>query len=89
MIQLLLNKTTPHFQLLPMAKIDKSSLRIHEVPPLQCPKSHKIRIDDESSFSKLTFIIKDAITKPKQAEYKYIVFRSRKSFDKVLSLYHK
>ena len=35
MIQLLLNKTTPHFQLYPMYKVDKSLLRIHEVPPLQ------------------------------------------------------
>ena len=31
MIQLLLNKTTPHFQLLPMSKVDQSLLRIHEV----------------------------------------------------------
>ena len=30
-----LNKATPHFQLLPMSKIDKSKLRIHELPPLQ------------------------------------------------------
>ena len=89
MIQLLLNNPPPHFQLLPMAKVDNSSVRIHEEPLLQYPKSHIIRIDGEGSFSKLTFIIKDAITKPKQAEYKYIVFRSRKSFDKVLSLYHK
>ena len=35
MIQLLLNKTTPHFQLLPMPKVDQSLLRIHEVPPSQ------------------------------------------------------
>ena len=34
-IQLLVNKTTPHFQLLPMSKVDQSELRIHEVPPLQ------------------------------------------------------
>ena len=27
--------TTPHFQLLPMSKIDESKLRIHEAPPLQ------------------------------------------------------
>ena len=39
MIQLLLNKTTPHFQLLPMSKVDQSELRIHEVPPLQLAKS--------------------------------------------------
>ena len=42
MIQLLLNKTMPHFQLLPISKVDTSSLRIHEVPPLQYPKSHII-----------------------------------------------
>ena len=37
MIQLILNKTTPHFRLLhvPMSKVDQSVLRIHEVPPLQ------------------------------------------------------
>ena len=35
MIQLLLNKTMPHFQLLPMSKVDQSLLRIHEVQPLQ------------------------------------------------------
>ena len=28
MIQLLLNKTTPHFKLLPMPKVDQSFLRI-------------------------------------------------------------
>ena len=42
MIQLLLNKTTPHFQLLPMSKVDQSKLRIREVPPLQQSKSHII-----------------------------------------------
>ena len=42
MIQLLLNKTTPHFQLLPMSKVDQSQLRICEVSPLQYPKSHII-----------------------------------------------
>ena len=42
MIQLLLSKTAPHFQLLPMSKVDQSLLRIHEVPPLQKPKSHMI-----------------------------------------------
>ena len=31
MIQLLLNKTTPHFQLLPMSKVDQSLLRIHRL----------------------------------------------------------
>ena len=42
MIQLLFNKTTPHFQLLPMSKVDQSYLCIHEVPPLQLPKvQHK------------------------------------------------
>ena len=25
----------PHFQLLPMSKVDQSQLRTHEVPPLQ------------------------------------------------------
>ena len=35
MIELLLNKTTPHFQPLPMSKVDQSQLRIHEVSPLQ------------------------------------------------------
>ena len=34
-MQLLLNKTTPHFQLLPMSEVDQSKLRIHEVLPLQ------------------------------------------------------
>ena len=38
MMQLLLNTTTPHFQLLPMSKVDQSYLRSHEVPPLQYPK---------------------------------------------------
>ena len=33
--KLLLNKTTPHFQLLPTSKVDQSLLRIHEAPPLQ------------------------------------------------------
>ena len=42
MIQLLLNKTTPHFQLLPMSKVDQSLLRIHEVPSLQLAKSQVI-----------------------------------------------
>ena len=28
------NKTTPHFQLLPVSKVDQSSFYIHEVPPL-------------------------------------------------------
>ena len=30
-----LNKNTPHFQLLPMSRVDQSSLRIHEAPLLQ------------------------------------------------------
>ena len=30
-----LNKTTPHFQLLPMAKVDQSQLPMHEAPPLK------------------------------------------------------
>ena len=42
MIQLILHKTTPHFQLLPMSKVDQSLLRILEVPPLQYPKRHII-----------------------------------------------
>ena len=42
MIQLPLNKTTPHFQLLPMSKVYQSQLRIHEVPPLQLQKSQVI-----------------------------------------------
>ena len=37
-----LNKNTPHFQLSSMFKVDQSQLRIHEVPPLQYPKSHII-----------------------------------------------
>ena len=45
MIQLLLNKTTTHFQLLPISKVDQSLLRIQEVPPLQYPKSHIILPD--------------------------------------------
>ena len=43
MIQLLLNKTTPPFQLLPMPKVDQSLLRIHEAPPLQKAKSQVIQ----------------------------------------------
>ena len=35
MMQLLLNKTTPHFQRLPMSKDDQFLIRINEVPPLQ------------------------------------------------------
>ena len=43
MIQLLKGaKITPHFQLLPMSKVEESLLRIHEVPLLQLPKSHII-----------------------------------------------
>ena len=34
MIQLHSNKTTPHFQLLPISKVDQSLLRIHEAAPL-------------------------------------------------------
>ena len=29
------DKITPHFQLLPMSKVDQSLLPIHEVPPSQ------------------------------------------------------
>ena len=29
------NKTMPHFQPLPMSKVDQFLLRIYEVPPLQ------------------------------------------------------
>ena len=42
MIQLLLNKTTPHFQLLPMPEVDQSQLHIHEAPPLHSEKSKNI-----------------------------------------------
>ena len=38
------NKTTLHFQLLPMSKVDQSLLRIHEVPPLQLAKSQVVHI---------------------------------------------
>ena len=34
-IQLLLNKTSSHFQLLPMSKVNQPYFRIHEVPSLQ------------------------------------------------------
>ena len=34
-VTLALNKTTPHFQLLSMSKVDQSLIRIHEVLPLQ------------------------------------------------------
>ena len=34
-IRILLNKITPHFQLLPLSKVDQSYLRIHELSPLQ------------------------------------------------------
>ena len=44
MIQLLLNKTTPHFQRLPMSKVDQYSLHIHEAPPLQEAKSQRIPV---------------------------------------------
>ena len=44
MIQLLLSKTTPHFQLLPMSKVGQSLLRIHEVSPLQLAKSQVISV---------------------------------------------
>ena len=33
--KLLFNKTLPHFQLLPMSKVDQSQVPIHEVSPLQ------------------------------------------------------
>ena len=32
-IQLLLNKTLPRLQILPISKVDQSKLRIHEVQP--------------------------------------------------------
>ena len=35
------NKTTPHFQLLPMFKVDQSLLRIHEVSPLHYYRTKK------------------------------------------------
>ena len=41
MIQLLLNKTTPHFQLLPMSKVDQSQLRVHEALPLTVSEKSK------------------------------------------------
>ena len=44
MIQLLLNKTAPPFQLLPMPKVDQSLLRIHEAPPLHRAKSEVIHV---------------------------------------------
>ena len=44
MIQLLLNKTMPHFQLLPMSKVGQSKLRIHKVPPFTVKKSDSTRI---------------------------------------------
>ena len=44
MIQLLLNKTTPPFQLLPMPKVDQSLLHIHEAPLLQKAKSQVIHV---------------------------------------------
>ena len=34
-ILLLLNKTTPHFQVFPMPKVDQSLLRMHEASPIQ------------------------------------------------------
>ena len=45
MIQLLLIKSTPPFQLLPMPKVDLSYLRIHEAPPLQLAQSQVIHFD--------------------------------------------
>ena len=42
MKQLLLVKTTPPLQLLPIPKVDLSLLRIHEAPPLQEAKSQVI-----------------------------------------------
>ena len=36
---IVLNDTVT-FELLPLSKVDQSYLRIHEVPPLQYPKSH-------------------------------------------------
>ena len=61
-IQLLLNKNTPHFQLLPMSKIDQSLLRIHEVPPLQIAKSQVIQDSNLSFCSTLNgFVISDPI----------------------------
>ena len=31
--KLLSNKTSPHFKLLPMSKVDQSLLPIHQMPP--------------------------------------------------------
>ena len=44
MIQLPSNKITPHFQRLPMSKVDQSYLRTHEVPSLQLPKGSIIHL---------------------------------------------
>ena len=41
MIQLLLIKTTPYFQLLPISKVDQSLLRIHEAPPYTVSEKSK------------------------------------------------
>ena len=38
LMQYFFNKTTPHFQNLPMSKADQSELRIHEVPPFTVTK---------------------------------------------------
>ena len=46
MIQLLFNKTTPNFQLLPISKVDQSLLRIREAPPLQEAKRQIISSED-------------------------------------------
>ena len=53
MIQLLLNKTTPHFQILTLTKVDQSLLRILEVPPLQYPKKS---YNTEAAFKHLTLL---------------------------------
>ena len=59
MIQLLLNQTTPHFQLSPMSKVDQSQLRIHEAPPLQQAKSQVIYISQLICFARVCSDVSD------------------------------
>ena len=37
-----LEKITPRFQFLPIAKVDQSKLHIHEVTPIQLPNSSRL-----------------------------------------------
>ena len=57
MIQLLLNTTTPPFQLLPMPKVDQSLLRIHEAPPLQKAKKSQVILDCIDSWFLLSSLL--------------------------------